>query len=222
MCRIRLLTWSKADDHPSAKVLGTDLSPNQPDLSVPPNLSFMIDDATEEWIFNNHFDFIHSCQWHCAVEERRLMAQALEHIKPGGWLAMQELCIPARCDDGSKWMMAAGFTDVHSSLYKWPSNTWPKREKEKTLGLWNMVNTLDGVEVLGWQPEEAQLFLAGVRKDTKNKKLHNYWPISVLHPFKKARVVEDQCFQPMKHKGNNICSTGQRQALPRDQKDQPS
>ncbi|KAI9051879.1 hypothetical protein LZ554_004135 [Drepanopeziza brunnea f. sp. 'monogermtubi'] len=210
-----------ADDHPSAKVLGTDLSPIQPDF-VPPNLSFMIDDAAEDWIFNNQFDFIHSRQLHCAVEERRLMAQALEHLKPGGWLEMQELCFPARCDDGSndpgnsitrwnnlmleasiemgkplnnpphyaQWMMDAGFTDVHSSLYKWPSNTWPKGEKEKTLGLWNMVNTLDGVEgftlamftrVLGWQPEEVQVFLAGVRKDTKNKKLHNYWPIYITY-----------------------------------------
>jgi hypothetical protein len=34
------------------------------------------------------------------------------------------------------WMRDAGFTNVHSSLYKWPSNTWPKsRQKEETLGL---------------------------------------------------------------------------------------
>ncbi|MAD85599.1 MAG: hypothetical protein CL912_21775 [Deltaproteobacteria bacterium] len=86
----------------------------------------------------------------------------------------------------AEWMRDAGFTDVHSSLYKWPSNTWPKGKKEKTLGLWNMVNTLDGLEgftmamftrVLGWTPEEVQLFLVEVRRDCKDKRLHNYWPV---------------------------------------------
>jgi hypothetical protein len=86
----------------------------------------------------------------------------------------------------AQWMKDTGFTNVHSSLYKWPSNPWPKGKKEKTLGLWNMVNTLDGLEgftmamftrVLNWQPEEVTVFLAGVRADTKNKAIHNYYPM---------------------------------------------
>lgn len=45
--------------HPSAKVIGTDLSPIQPSL-VPPNLQFEIDDCCDEWIYAPKiFDFIH-------------------------------------------------------------------------------------------------------------------------------------------------------------------
>ena len=47
-----------ADDHPSAHVIGADLSPIQP-TAVPPNLEFQIMDADEEWDFHNKFDLIH-------------------------------------------------------------------------------------------------------------------------------------------------------------------
>lgn len=48
-----------ADQHPSAEVIGTDLSPIQPH-SVPPNLKFEIDDATQPWTFSpESFDFVH-------------------------------------------------------------------------------------------------------------------------------------------------------------------
>jgi len=210
-----------ADENPSAQVTGTDLSPIQPTF-VPPNLQFMIDDAGEDWVFPQKFDFIHARQLHCAVEEKRLIEQALQYLEPGGYFEMQELAFPGTCDDSTnppdnaftkwnalmleasikmdkplnnppkyaEWMRDAGFTDVHSSLYKWPSNTWPKGKKEKTLGLWNMVNTLDGLEgftmamftrVLGWTPEEVQLFLVEVRRDCKDKRLHNYWPVYITY-----------------------------------------
>jgi hypothetical protein len=31
--------------------------------------------------------------------------------------------------------------------------------------------------VLNWQPEEVSVFLAGVRQDSKNKGIHNYYPM---------------------------------------------
>lgn len=48
-----------ADDHPSARVIGIDLSPIQPS-DVPPNLEFQIMDADEEWDFNERFDLVHT------------------------------------------------------------------------------------------------------------------------------------------------------------------
>lgn len=47
-----------ADLHPSAEVIGTDLSPIQPQF-IPPNLTFEVDDCCDEWIYKNKFDFIH-------------------------------------------------------------------------------------------------------------------------------------------------------------------
>jgi SAM-dependent methyltransferase len=49
-----------ADQHPSAQVIGTDLSPVQP-TEVPPNLHFEVDDCTLEWLYTKEsFDFIHA------------------------------------------------------------------------------------------------------------------------------------------------------------------
>jgi hypothetical protein len=41
-----------------AQVIGTDLSPIQPEL-VPPNLKFIMDDANLDWVFGEMFDYIH-------------------------------------------------------------------------------------------------------------------------------------------------------------------
>ncbi|KAF2089174.1 S-adenosyl-L-methionine-dependent methyltransferase [Saccharata proteae CBS 121410] len=87
-----------ADEHPTATVLGMDLSPIQPNM-VPPNCSFEVDDANEDWTYSRKFDFIHCRQHHCAIKEKRLFQQALAHLEPGGWLEMQELAFPAGCDD---------------------------------------------------------------------------------------------------------------------------
>jgi hypothetical protein len=48
-----------ADLHPSARVIGTDLSPIQPTW-VPPNVQFEVDDCTDEWVHEkDSFDYIH-------------------------------------------------------------------------------------------------------------------------------------------------------------------
>ena len=86
----------------------------------------------------------------------------------------------------AQWMREAGFVNDRYEPFKWPSNPWPKDKKFKTLGLWNLANTLDGLEgftmafftrILGWESEEVQTFLVDVRKDTKDKSIHNSWPM---------------------------------------------
>ncbi|EON69686.1 hypothetical protein W97_08946 [Coniosporium apollinis CBS 100218] len=99
-----------ADEHPSARVLGTDLSPIQP-TDVPPNLSFEVDDANEPWTYSHKFDFIHCRQHHCAINEKPMFVQAMEFLQPGGWLEMQELAFPIGCDDGTVL--------PNSALFKW-------------------------------------------------------------------------------------------------------
>jgi hypothetical protein len=47
---------------------------------------------------------------------------------------------------------------------------------------------------LGWSKEETEVFLAGVRKDINNTKLHAYWemcesPLKMSHQLTKGRVV---------------------------------
>ncbi|GKU07475.1 methyltransferase [Fusarium langsethiae] len=82
----------------------------------------------------------------------------------------------------------AGFVDVIETVFKWPSNAWPKDKKHKELGQWNNLNMdhFKGLEalsiavltrVLGWGQEEVTVFLAKVRKDINNKAIHAYWPV---------------------------------------------
>lgn len=86
----------------------------------------------------------------------------------------------------ANWMREAGFVNVQSHVFRWPMNSWPKDKKYKKLGLWSLANSLDGLEgfsmayftrVLGWQADEVQIFLIGVRDDMKNRQIHSYCPM---------------------------------------------
>ncbi|KAB8229397.1 S-adenosyl-L-methionine-dependent methyltransferase [Aspergillus alliaceus] len=87
---------------PSAKVIGNDLSPIQPSW-VPPNVEFVIDDFENEWMHRrNFFDFVHARTISgCVRNWGRLMEQAYDHLKPGGYLECAEFAIDAYSDDGS-------------------------------------------------------------------------------------------------------------------------
>ncbi len=77
-----------------------------------------------------------------------------------------------------------GFVNVKEDIYRWPSNMWPRDMKFKELGAWNLENITSGIEGmtmalftrgLGWTAEEVQVFLAKVRSDLRNRKMHTYW-----------------------------------------------
>ena len=79
-----------AQEHPGATVLGTDLSPVQPTF-VPPNCSFEIDDVESDWTFNHPFDFVHLRFLNIGMRDwSKFFRQAFQHLKPGGWLEIQE------------------------------------------------------------------------------------------------------------------------------------
>lgn len=145
----------------------------------------------------------------------RLFQQALEHLRPGGWLEIQDVVMPLGCDDetmkgtaiqdwSDKFMEAcarhnrdptmasrykhllaeAGFCNVEERTFKWPINPWPKDKELKTIGRWNEVNFLEGLEgfcvrlfssTLAMSREEIELLLAEVRKDISNSSVHIYW-----------------------------------------------
>ncbi|KAL2380793.1 hypothetical protein RJZ90_004383 [Blastomyces dermatitidis] len=80
------------DEYPSAQAIGVDLSPIQPTW-VAPNVKFYVDDIETDWAYSRDepFDLIHSRQIGGSVGNwKKLLAQCLEHLKPGGWLELQE------------------------------------------------------------------------------------------------------------------------------------
>ncbi|KAF2261458.1 S-adenosyl-L-methionine-dependent methyltransferase [Lojkania enalia] len=88
-----------ADEHPSAQVIGTDLSPIQP-TEVPPNCSFLIDDFENDWVFRQPFDYIHTRAMVAAMKDwPRFLEQAYNNLRPGGYLELQELTFPPICTD---------------------------------------------------------------------------------------------------------------------------
>ncbi|CCE35190.1 uncharacterized protein CPUR_02121 [Claviceps purpurea 20.1] len=91
-----------ADQFPNTSVLGTDISPCQPQW-VPPNVRFEIDDATLEWTWNaDHFDFIHMRYIVGGIQDwTALLKEAYRCCAPGGWVESVEYDIEFRSDDGS-------------------------------------------------------------------------------------------------------------------------
>ncbi|KAF5858470.1 hypothetical protein ETB97_004355 [Aspergillus alliaceus] len=91
-----------ADMHPSATVIGTDLSPIQP-AWIPPNLHFEVDDCCDEWVYSrDSFDFIHvRGLYGCVVDWDRFYKEALKHLKPGGYMEQVEVSVVPKSDDRS-------------------------------------------------------------------------------------------------------------------------
>ncbi|KAM6505449.1 hypothetical protein FSOLCH5_013451 [Fusarium solani] len=93
------------DEFPEARIIGTDLSPIQSEL-VPPNVEFIIDDATDEWPQGRdwcNFDLIHTrVTMGCWSDmTKQIIQPAFERLRPGGWIECQELEGLMECDDGS-------------------------------------------------------------------------------------------------------------------------
>ncbi|PGH17064.1 hypothetical protein AJ80_04937 [Polytolypa hystricis UAMH7299] len=187
-----------ADEHPSAQVIGTDLSPIQPS-SVPPNLRFLVDDAELDWQYRQKFDFIHGRMLTSSLKDwDRFYEQCYKNIKPGGYVEMQDTALPLDCDDDT--------FPPSSAIYKW-SDTVLKacaalerpidiaKDHKKRM---EKAGFVDVVEVrqkwptnswakdpelkeigraLGWSKEEVETFLPDVRKDIRDRRIHCYWPI---------------------------------------------
>ncbi|KAI9813029.1 MAG: hypothetical protein M1832_006420 [Thelocarpon impressellum] len=79
------------------------------------------------------------------------------------------------------WFRDAGFTDIHHVRSKLPIGRWPKDKTLKTVGGWNLLQIMEGLDafsmalftrVLGWLPQEVEVMLAGVREDLRNPSIH--------------------------------------------------
>ncbi|KPA38321.1 phosphoethanolamine n-methyltransferase 3 [Fusarium langsethiae] len=97
------------------------------------------------------------------------------------------------------WFEERGYTNVTERVFKLPFNPWPKDPRMKLLGAWEMENLLHGLEAmvtrmfqkgLGWTDAEVTVFLAFLRKEIKNPRMHGYWPYYVVYAQKPKEAVE--------------------------------
>lgn len=91
-----------ADEYPSARVTGVDLSPIQPSF-VPPNCTFEIDDITLPWTYDSHrFDFIHVRELFGSIPDwDEFFQQCLRALKPGGYIEVVEHSVDPVTDDAT-------------------------------------------------------------------------------------------------------------------------
>lgn len=90
-----------ATEHPESDVLGTDLSPIQPEY-VPPNCRFEVDDAEDEWVFGAPFDLIHA-RFMCGSFSNfpAIFESCYENLNPGGWVEFQDYYVKLQAMDDS-------------------------------------------------------------------------------------------------------------------------
>ncbi|KAL3600231.1 hypothetical protein FPOAC2_04464 [Fusarium poae] len=123
-----------ADMYPKSQFHGMDLSPIQPDW-VPENALFFVDDIEHEagWTYSeDSFDYIHIRHTLHSIKDReQLWDRIWKHLKPGGYVEVQEFVFLPACDDNScdgpyawrdwcrylKEGMAALGTDIHGINY---------------------------------------------------------------------------------------------------------
>lgn len=71
-------------------------------LSVPPNCQFRIDDAEEEWIFTQPFDYIHGrALVSCFRDPPSVIRSIFANLTPGGYFEFQDPIMPLKSIDGS-------------------------------------------------------------------------------------------------------------------------
>lgn len=83
-----------ADKYPSAEVIGTDISPIQPNW-VPPNCHFYLEDAHAEWVEKKaSLDFVHIRGLYGSITDwPQLYKEAYRALAPGGWIEHLEFDI---------------------------------------------------------------------------------------------------------------------------------
>ncbi|KAF4446707.1 hypothetical protein F53441_9640 [Fusarium austroafricanum] len=102
-----------ADEYPNAEIIGTDLSPIQPNW-VPPNVKFELEDATTSWSWSgNSFDLVHVRYLIGAIADwGALFKEAFRCCVPGdGFFESVEVNPTFLSDDGT--------TDGASAMQTW-------------------------------------------------------------------------------------------------------
>ncbi|KAK4145667.1 uncharacterized protein C8A04DRAFT_10519 [Dichotomopilus funicola] len=91
-----------AEENPASQILGTDLSPIQPEY-IPPNCRFEIDDLDDDWVYSHKFDYIHGRGLLPFIKTSwdKLFRTVHDNLEPGGWAEFQETVPYARSIDNS-------------------------------------------------------------------------------------------------------------------------
>lgn len=192
-----------ADEHPSAKVIGTDLSPIQP-LWVAPNSEFLIDDIESEWAYvpEEAFDIIHGRGLAGSIKDwEKLYANIFQHLKPGGYLEMQEYETWIRSDDDEdlkncplivEWQ---GRVDEASKMFGKRMNV-ASEQKDKIIAA-GFENVVDEVQKVSQRKFFGECILMGsvtARSVAKRSSTEGDWTIRACSNAGGCRAIHSSNF----------------------------
>lgn len=160
---------------PQAEIIATDICPYEP-LDVPQNVSFQIDNATEEWTYTQPFDLIHMRGLTGAFQDWKFVyGQAFKHLANDGVLEIADwgpIRLPNTSDDSylsifnsacqsaaekagygfglehlrKAEVESAGFSVMKSISMEVPLGTWSPDPRKRGLGKMAMIAMLEGLE----------------------------------------------------------------------------
>ncbi|KAF5682476.1 mRNA 3 end-processing YTH1 [Fusarium circinatum] len=135
-----------ADQYPNAEVIGTDLSPIQPDW-VPPNVRFELEDVTS---------FVESVKVNPTFFSDDETASDVTAVQTWNKLFREASKAFGRSfceiEGDSELLAAAGFVDVQVNDFKVPVGGWAKDSKLRQVGQFlraTMENDLEGKKAIG-------------------------------------------------------------------------
>ncbi|KXH34797.1 TAM domain methyltransferase [Colletotrichum salicis] len=101
-----------------------------------------------------------------------------------------------------KWkqlLIDRGFEDVRETIYKWPTNTWPRDRTMKDIGGWGLANLDYFLEtaalgiltnIKGWSKEEVLVLCSQARKEMRDPRIHVWWPVYVVSGRKPGSTTQ--------------------------------
>lgn len=165
-----------AERFPDAEIIATDITTTFQPATAPPNLFFELDDAEEEWTYNEPFDFIHIRAMSGAFSDwDQIYAEVTRHLKPGGSFAIVDWGVLALKGDSADHYVQiyngvirsaaeksgrplgldhlkkpvfekAGLSVIKSKVFDVPLGPWPEDPQRKIVGKMAMITALEGLE----------------------------------------------------------------------------
>ncbi|TEA12364.1 Secondary metabolism regulator laeA [Colletotrichum sidae] len=208
-----------ADLFPEAEIIGNDLSGIQP-TGAPSNVVFEIDDVESEWV-GEGFDFIFS-RYMCGsivdwptnlkpggwaeFQDWSFMIYSDDgSIEGTNLLRWVNLFMDACRVSGRDGQIGpklerlvrnnTGLINIQHRPFKIPAGPWAKDPYLKHIGMYELVQLLEGLEAfslrllcgsLGWTKEGVYALLAQVRKDLKNPSIHAWLYYNVVYGQKSS------------------------------------
>ena len=165
-----------AERFPRAEIIATDITNAFQAPSAPPNLFFELDDAQNEWAYNEPFDFIHMRNLSGAFTDwGAIYAEVSKNLKPGGLFEIADRgsiqfkneipnsntsifngAIQSAADKSGRPLSldhlkkpifeAAGLSVTKSRVIEVPLGTYDPDPRKKVTGKMAMIAALEGLE----------------------------------------------------------------------------